>query len=104
MEDTTLTGAAGQSDIACLKGHHVVYSTYAMQRRRDLYPETSEKFADPAIYSPERWDNWTPRPWHYVPFNGGPRICIGQNFAVTEIGYVCKEMLRLLCEYILLTV
>lgn len=61
-----------------------------MQRRKDLYPPVSETFADPAIYSPERWDHWTPRPWQFVPFNGGPRICIGQNFAMTEMAFTCE--------------
>lgn len=67
-----------------------------MQRRPDLYPPVSETFADPAIYSPERWENWTPKPWLHVPFNGGARICIGQNFALTEMAYV---MVRLLQKY-----
>lgn len=67
-----------------------MYSPYAMQRRPDLYPEVSEKFADPGIFSPERWENWTPKPWQFIPFNGGPRICIGQNFAVTEMALTSK--------------
>lgn len=91
VEDSTLTSPADQPEIACLKGNHVIYSTYAMQRRRDLYPPVSDTFADPGIYSPDRWENWTPRPWQYVPFNGGPRICIGQNFALTEIAFVCTS-------------
>lgn len=82
LEDTTLPGQPGQPDIAVLKDDVVIYSTLAMQRREDLYPPVSEKFADPAIFSPDRWDHWTPKAWHYVPFNGGPRICVGQNFAV----------------------
>lgn len=59
----------------------------AMQRRADLYPPVSEKFAHPGVFSPERWENWTPRPWQFVPFNGGPRICIGQNFAMTSMAF-----------------
>jgi cytochrome P450 len=59
-----------------------------MQRRRDLYPAVSEDFADPALFSPERWYNWQPQAWEYLPFNGGPRICVGQNFAMTEMAYV----------------
>lgn len=82
LEDTTLPGQPGQPDIAVLKDDVVLYSTFAMQRRADIYPPTSEKFADPAIFSPDRWDHWTPKAWTYVPFNGGPRICVGQNFAV----------------------
>lgn len=90
VETTTLPGAVGQPDITTLKGDHVIYSTLAMQRRKDLYPPVSETFADPAIFSPERWDHWTPKHWQYVPFNGGPRICIGQNFAMTEMAYIRK--------------
>ncbi|KAI1762067.1 cytochrome P450 monooxygenase CYP539B5 [Hypoxylon sp. FL1150] len=97
LEDTTLPPAkAGQPPIAVVKGDIVVYSALAMQRRGDLYPPASDKFADPALFSPERWEGWTPRPWQYVPFNGGPRICVGQNFAMTEMAYC---MVRILQKY-----
>lgn len=91
LVDTTLPGQPGQPDIAVLKNDVVVYSTLSMQRRADLYPPVSEKFADPALFSPDRWDNWMPKAWQYIPFNGGPRICVGQNFAMTEMGYCCKS-------------
>lgn len=29
-----------------------------------------------------------------IPFNGGPRICIGQQFALTEIGYTTVRILQ----------
>lgn len=90
LQDTTLPGRPGQPDIAVLEGDVVVYSTLAMQRRRDLYPEKAadgSEFPDPAVFCPERWDGWTPRAWTYVPFNGGPRICVGQNFAMTEMAF-----------------
>jgi hypothetical protein len=91
LVDTTLPGRPGQPNIAVLKDDVVAYSAMSMQRRGDIYPPTSEKFADPAIFSPDRWDHWTPKAWHYVPFNGGPRICVGQNFAMTEMAFFCKS-------------
>ncbi|KAL4754881.1 hypothetical protein BDW72DRAFT_104008 [Aspergillus terricola var. indicus] len=97
LTDTTLPtggGINGDLPITILKGDAVAYSTYAMQRRADLYPPVSEKFADPVIFSPERWEVWSPKPWHYVPFNGGPRICIGQNFALAEMGYTIVRILQ----------
>ncbi|KAL4884817.1 cytochrome P450 [Aspergillus karnatakaensis] len=95
--DTTLPrggGPNGDLPITLLKGDAVAYSTYAMQRRVDLYPPTSAGFADPSIFSPERWEKWSPRPWHYIPFNGGPRICIGQNFALAEMGYTIVRIVQ----------
>ncbi|KAL7795782.1 cytochrome P450 [Trichoderma ceciliae] len=94
LENSTLPGQPGQRDIVTLKGDHILYSTLAMQRRKDLYPPVSETFADPAIYSPERWEHWTPKPWQFVPFNGGPRICIGQNFAMTEMAFTLVRLLQ----------
>ena len=97
LADTTLPmggGPNGDLPITVLKGDVVVYSTLAMQRRADLYPPTSETFADPGVFSPERWEQWTPRAWHYVPFNGGPRICIGQNFALAEMGFTIVRILQ----------
>ena len=91
VEDTTLPTPPGQPEIAAFAGDVIVYSTMTMQRRADLYPPASEKFAHPAIFSPERWEHWTPKPWQYIPFNGGPRICIGQNFAMTEMAYTRKS-------------
>ena len=98
MEDSWLSSDEGQPDIVALKGDLVFYSTLAMQRRRDLYP--AEKFADPAFFCPERWETWQPKPWHYLPFNGGPRICIGQNFALTEMALMrkCSTMVTTLTD------
>lgn len=90
LETTTIPGKPGESDIALLKGDTVTLNTIGMHLRQDLYPPISETFADPAIFSPERWESWTPKPWTYTPFHGGSRICVGQNFALTEMAFCCK--------------
>ncbi|CRG91287.1 hypothetical protein PISL3812_08335 [Talaromyces islandicus] len=97
LSDTTLPsggGPNGDLPLPVLKGDGVIYSTLAMQRRADLYPPASEKSADPEIFSPERWESWQPKAWQYIPFNGGPRICIGQNFALAEIGYTIVRIMQ----------
>ena len=82
-------GKDGQSPVFIPKGMAVGYSVFAMQRRKDIYGEDAEEF------KPERWDNIRPG-WEYLPFNGGPRICLGQQFALTEASYVT---VRLMQEY-----
>ena len=57
-----------------------------MQRRVDLFGPTASEF------DPFRWAKWTPTPWTYIPFNGGPRICLGQNFALTEMAYATARI------------
>jgi cytochrome P450 len=97
LQDTTLPvggGPDGLQPVAVLKGTPIGYSTLVMQRRKDIYPSPDTGFPPIDKFVPERWDKWTPSPWTYVPFNGGPRICIGQNFALTEMGYTLVRLLQ----------
>ncbi|PYI00619.1 cytochrome P450 [Aspergillus sclerotiicarbonarius CBS 121057] len=90
MKDTVLPlggGKDGLSPVFVAKGTQVSYNVYAMHRRTDLYG------LDAAEFRPERWEDGHLKPrWEYLPFNGGPRICIGQQYALTEAGYVTVRM------------
>lgn len=77
-----------------LKDTPIGYSAIYMQRRPDLYPPQSAHFPHVLTYSPERWEKWTPKAWTYIPFNGGPRICIGQQFALTEMAYTIVRIFQ----------
>ncbi|GAB1310348.1 Cytochrome P450 alkane hydroxylase [Madurella fahalii] len=97
LKDTTLPrggGPDGSLPIKVLKDTPIAYSTLVMQRRPELYPPPSEKFAPIEVFSPDRWFHWQPKPWQYIPFNGGPRICIGQQFALTEMAYVLTRLFQ----------
>ncbi|KAF3762369.1 cytochrome P450 [Cryphonectria parasitica EP155] len=97
LHDTTLPrggGPDGSLPVAVPKDTPVAYSTLVMQRRADLYPVPSDSSPPADLFSPDRWATWQPRPWLYVPFNGGPRICIGQQFALTEMAYVLTRMFQ----------
>jgi cytochrome P450 len=54
-------------------------------------------FSDPLKFRPERWDGdfakTLPR-FAWLPFGGGPRICIGNNFALMEAMLVLASILR----------
>lgn len=32
--------------------------------------------------------------WEYIPFHGGPRICLGQQFALTQIAYTLYRVFQ----------
>ena len=86
VEDTVLPFGGGQDGLSpCLitKGQFVMWSVYAMHRRTDLYGE------DAHLFRPERWlDDGDTKglrvSWNYLPFNGGPRVCIGRK----QTGYL----------------
>ncbi|KAJ6072710.1 hypothetical protein N7467_010795 [Penicillium canescens] len=99
LRDTTLPrggGPDGTAPVGVRANSRVIYSTMLMQRDPDLYDgPDSQNYFDPAKWIPERWvSNWQPKPWHFIPFNGGPRICIGQQFATIEMGYTLIRILQ----------
>ncbi|KAK5944928.1 hypothetical protein PMZ80_002130 [Knufia obscura] len=90
VRDTVLPvggGPDGKSPMFVPKGTPVGYSVWSMHRRKDFFGEDALEF------KPERWETLRPG-WEYLPFNGGPRICIGQNFALTEASYVMIRLLQ----------
>ncbi|KAK4494803.1 hypothetical protein PRZ48_014159 [Zasmidium cellare] len=80
-------GPDGTSPVFVAKDTEVRFSTHVMHRRHDLWGPDADEFV------PERWETARPQ-WSYAPFNGGPRLCIGQQFALTEAGYVIVRMLQ----------
>lgn len=89
LVDTTIPrggGPDGLSPVFIPKGTEVNYSVHVMQHREDLWE-------DAEAFKPQRWVGRRPG-WEYLPFNGGPRICIGQQFALTEASYVVVRMLQ----------
>lgn len=90
ISDTTIPeggGTDGKSPIFIRKGQVIEYSPYVIHRRKDFWGH------DAAEFIPERWVH-RKTGWEYIPFNGGPRICIGQQFALTEAGYVLVRLLQ----------
>jgi cytochrome P450 len=92
LRDTTLPvggGADGTAPILVPQGTQVGYQVFSMHRRKDVYGEDADEFV------PERWTERNLRPgWAFLPFNGGPRICIGQQFALNLASYVVCRLVQ----------
>ena len=86
VKTTTLPTGGGpdsKGPILVKKGAAVGYCVYAMHRRKDLYGSDAEAFR------PERWDlnednevSLKNIGWGYLPFNGGPRVCLGRKQSI----------------------
>ena len=89
-------GADGKAPVFVPKGSLAHWSLWAMHRRQDLYGADAEEFR------PERWldeesdsgEKGLRVGWEFLPFNGGPRICIGQQFALTEAAWLTVRLMR----------
>jgi len=93
---TTLPRASPNEKQFYMPGPHstISYSPLLMHRRKDLWGEDADDF------NPERWLDeqrvmeLTKDPFKFLPFNAGPRICLGQNFAYNEASFVMVKLLQ----------
>jgi cytochrome P450 len=53
-----------------------------------------EYFAQAERFEPDRWLDFEPAPFAYVPFGGGARRCIGEEFAMREAAIVLAAIVR----------
>lgn len=103
-------GPDGKQPILVPKGMSVRWSSHGLHRDKDVFGPDADEFR------PERWDSdlrvgcvfsciYVPGPvgqaademccsWEYIPFSGGPRICLGQQFALTQIAYTLFKFFR----------
>ncbi|CAG2120493.1 unnamed protein product, partial [Medioppia subpectinata] len=68
----------GNTGITIPAGTNVEFQPYVIHRDPEL-------FADPDQFKPERFLKPTHHPYAYLPFGGGPRLCVGMRFALNEM-------------------
>jgi cytochrome P450 len=82
----TKNGALGS--LAVPKGTDLWLCLHRLHRDPRWYP-------NPEQFSPERWlGNQVQRRFTYAPFGIGPRVCIGQHFAMAETALGLASLLR----------
>jgi len=69
------------------KGSKVIYSQYMTHHLPELYP-------NPERFDPDRWLSTEPSPYAYLPFGGGPRMCIGYAFSMTMLRITLTMILQ----------
>lgn len=89
VTDRVALEADSCEDIAIEKGSIWLISFYEMHRRKDLWE-------DPEVFNPDRFEASKAKEYRdfYFPFGAGPRMCVGNNFAVFEMILVIARMLE----------
>ena len=88
--DTTLPrggGPKGDQPVFIAKGTDIAYSVHVLHRQKSIWGEDADEF------NPERFIK-RKQGFEFLPFNGGPRVCLGQNFALTSAGYATVKLLQ----------
>ncbi|XP_032268192.1 cytochrome P450 4F6-like isoform X3 [Phoca vitulina] len=73
-----------EADTFMFEGSTCVISIFGIHHNPSIWP-------DPEVYNPFRFDPEIPQkrsPLAFIPFSAGPRNCIGQTFAMTEMKVV----------------
>ncbi|KAI1789057.1 cytochrome P450 [Ganoderma leucocontextum] len=75
-------------------GVGVAYSVFMMHRRKDYWGPDALHF-DPDRFLDDRLNKYfTGNPFIFLPFNAGPRICLGQQFAYNEMSFFLIRLLQ----------
>jgi cytochrome P450 len=90
VRDTTLPVGGGpdqKSPVYVRKGSEVNYAVHITHHSPEIWGADVEEF------KPERWQN-RKTGWEFLPFNGGPRICLGQQHALTLAGFTLVRLMQ----------
>ncbi|KAK4238755.1 oxidoreductase-like protein [Achaetomium macrosporum] len=93
LRDTVLPRGGGPNrdqPVFVPKGTQILIPTYALAQRPDIWgPDVDE-------FRPERWieNGGRKHGFEYIPFGGGVRQCLGQQFARIKSAYVIIRMMQ----------
>jgi cytochrome P450 len=95
IRDTTwISPEPGKKPLFIPKGTMLYYSVFLMHRRTDLWGPDALEF-DPGRWLDERVKKYLiPNPYIFLPFNAGPRICLGQQFAYNEMSFMVIRLMQ----------
>ncbi|KAF7969163.1 hypothetical protein HWV62_28216 [Athelia sp. TMB] len=75
-------------------GATTMYSVFMMHRRTDVWGPDALKF-DPDRFLDARQQAYLGRnPFIFLPFNAGPRICLGQQYAYNQMSFMIIRLLQ----------
>lgn len=73
------------------KGTKIIYAIYAMGRMEAIWGKDCREF------KPERWMRdgrfMSESAYRFTAFNGGPRLCLGKDFAYYQMKYVAASIM-----------
>ncbi|KAK7866093.1 hypothetical protein R5R35_011611 [Gryllus longicercus] len=90
QKDITLPAGAMSKPASIKKGTNVQFPIICLQNDPDYWSE-------PEKFDPERFNDENKhkiKPYTYIPFGLGPRLCIGQRFALLELKVALGHLLR----------
>ncbi|KNZ78574.1 Cytochrome P450 52E1 [Termitomyces sp. J132] len=83
-----------QKPIYIPAGTKIPYSVFLMHRRKDLWGPDAEEF-DPDRFLDDRLKKYLVKnSFIFLPFNAGPRICLGQQFAYNEMSFMLIRLVQ----------
>lgn len=88
-----LIGRESQQRVTLVDGTVIAPKTTVLVSPLMLH-RRPEYFRDPDAFVPDRWLNGEPPPFAFLPFGGGARRCIGDEFALREAEIVARAIAR----------
>ncbi|KAF8331895.1 cytochrome P450 monooxygenase CYP63 [Cantharellus anzutake] len=79
----------------------MIFLPLVIQRRKDLWGDDAEEFDPERWIDEERVKRMVADPFKFVPFNAGPRICLGQNYAYNEASFMMVRILQVFSDFTL---
>lgn len=91
IRDTILPTGGGQDGTCPV---YVPRGTFVVIPNNSLHHDPEIWGADALEFRPGRWAERKVRPWEFIPFLGGPRICPAQQMVTIQCTYVLVKLAR----------